>query len=58
MGSSVLNSSIIASYCPNSSVTKLNATATQMDVEDSSIASAPAATDAFLPLASFIVGVN
>ena len=32
----------IASSCQNSSVTKLNATATQMDVEDSSPAFAPA----------------
>ena len=33
-------------YCQNSSVTQLNATVTQMDVEDSSSAFAPAASDA------------
>ena len=43
--SSVINSAI-ASSCKNSSVTKLNATATQMDVEDSSSAFPPAASDA------------
>ena len=46
-GSSVINSAG-ASSCHNSSITdtKSNATATQMDVEDSSNVSAPAASDA------------
>ena len=38
----------IASSCQNSSVTKLNATANQMDVEDSSSAFAPAASHAIV----------
>ena len=42
---SVINSAIPSS-CQNSSVTKLNITVTKMDVEDSSSAFAPAASDA------------
>ena len=42
--SSVINSAI-PSFCQNSSVPKLNATVTKMDVEDSSSAFAPAASD-------------
>ena len=58
MGSSVIDSSLIASYCQNLLVTKLNAMATQMDVEDSSTASAPAASEVVLSLALLTVGVN
>ena len=58
MGSSVINSSLIASYCQNFLVTKLNAIATQMDVEDSSTASAPAASEVVLSLALLIAGGN
>ena len=43
MGSSVITSAS-GSSSHNSSITKLDATATQMDVEDSSTASAPAAS--------------
>ena len=43
--SSVINSAV-PSPCQNSSITKINATATQMDVEHSSSAFAPAASDA------------
>ena len=42
--SSVINSDIPSS-CQNSSVTKLNATVAKMDVEDSSSAFAPAASN-------------